>query len=411
MSAPAPALAVPAPGHGGDRAFIHVLGIAQIAAWGSLYYAFPLIGEAMGAALGFAKTEIFGAATIGLCLAGLAAYPVGLAIDAGHGRRVMTGGAVLAAGALTLWATADTLLLFYLAAALAGLAQAAVLYEPAFAVVARRYGPLRARAGITALTFYGGLASTVFIPLTQLLLYAVGWRGALLALAAINLLVCAAGYAWVIDADRDAPRPPPAPSADTRGPLAAVVRRPVFWVLLITFTAYAATFSAFAYHAYPLFLERGLTAIEVVTVLAVIGPCQVLGRLVVWWWLPATPMRTVGRVVVVMLPAALLAFILLPPTLAIAAVVAAVYGAANGIMTIVRGMAVPEMLSTRGYGAINGALTLPSMAAKATAPVLAAWVWQVSGGYDAVLLMVLGSALVVMTGFWAATALSAPPPD
>jgi hypothetical protein len=75
----------------GLRLFITGLGIGQICSWGSVYYSFPLIAEAMGRELGWSKPDLYGAATIGLLLSGLAAYPVGSAIDRGHGRTIMAG--------------------------------------------------------------------------------------------------------------------------------------------------------------------------------------------------------------------------------------------------------------------------------------------------------------------------------
>jgi hypothetical protein len=112
----------------GRALFIVGLGIGQIASWGTLYYSFPLIAERMGQDLGLSKPEVYGAATIGLLIASVTAYPVGAAIDRGYGRAVMALGSALAG------------LLLLVLLALLGLAQAMTLYEPAFAVVARRYG-------------------------------------------------------------------------------------------------------------------------------------------------------------------------------------------------------------------------------------------------------------------------------
>lgn len=66
--------------------FISALGAAQICSWGTLFYGFPLIAEAMRTDLGWSKPTLYGAATLGMLLAGLAAYLVGAAIDRGHGR-------------------------------------------------------------------------------------------------------------------------------------------------------------------------------------------------------------------------------------------------------------------------------------------------------------------------------------
>lgn len=69
-----------------------------------------------------------------------------------------------------------------------GLIHAAVLYEPAFALIAVWFRRMHSRA-LLVLTFFGGLASLVFIPLADWLVHAHGWRTALLILAAVLALV------------------------------------------------------------------------------------------------------------------------------------------------------------------------------------------------------------------------------
>ena len=56
--------------------FISGLGVAQIASWGSLYYSFPLIATAMEADLGWSKTALYGAATLGALLSAVLAVPI-----------------------------------------------------------------------------------------------------------------------------------------------------------------------------------------------------------------------------------------------------------------------------------------------------------------------------------------------
>ncbi len=58
-----------------------------------------------------------------------------------------------AGGLLLLWS--QVAWAFYVLVGGIGALQAATLYEPAFAVVARRVGPGHSRAGITALTLSG----------------------------------------------------------------------------------------------------------------------------------------------------------------------------------------------------------------------------------------------------------------
>src|SRR5258706_3377855 len=112
----------------GRRLFIAGLGIGQIASWGTLYYSFPLIAERMGQDLGLSKPEVYGAATIGLLVASIATYPIGAAIDRGHGRTVMTLGSGLAGLLLLAWSQIRSLWALYPLLARTVLAQAVTLY-------------------------------------------------------------------------------------------------------------------------------------------------------------------------------------------------------------------------------------------------------------------------------------------
>lgn len=382
--------------------FVSGLGLGQICSWGALYYSFPLIAEAMGRELGWSKTELYGAATLGLLLAAALAYPVGKAIDRGHGRAIMSFGS-LAAGAFFLaWSQIDALWAFFVIAAALGALQAAVLYEPAFAVIARRAGG-GARGAITALTLWGGFASTVFIPLVQTLLDRFDWRGALIGLGLINL-VCALLY-WLVIGQTRGDRTVQS-AAPARMPLEHARRSPVFWALALAFTAHAGAFTAFTFHLYALLLERGFTAQEVVIVMAVIGPAQVAGRIAMTLFARGASVRRIGSFVVLGFPIAFATFAFAPPSLLVAALVAGLYGASNGVLTIVRGLAVPEMISPENYGAINGAMNAPATIAKALAPLGAAAFWQMGHSYETPVLVMVAGALLLVAGFWCAAYLS-----
>ena len=111
---------------------------------------------------------------------------VGAWIDRGHGRLLMTGGSVLAAALLLLWSQIDSLPMYYLMWIGLGACQSVTLYEPAFAVITRVFGP-RYKQAILIMTFLGGLASTFGIPFAQLLIERIAWRPTLEVMAAIIL--------------------------------------------------------------------------------------------------------------------------------------------------------------------------------------------------------------------------------
>lgn len=391
-------------------ALVTALGIGQICSWGSLYYSFPLIAEAMGLEFGWSKTDLYGAATVGLILAALAAYPVGVAVDRGHGRWVMGLSSVAAGILFILWSNVSSIFAFYLLTAGIGALQAATLYEPAFAVIARRVGPLNSRRGITNITLWGGFASTVFIPLVQWLLDGWGWRDALIVLGVINIVLCGGVYFWFIRPQHDTISQDKAAAGHQRAldkqAVRETLRLPVFWTLFLSLTVYAAMFSAFTFHMYPLLIERGLDTASVVHAIALIGPAQVTGRVAIGMFAAKASMRAIGSVMVASFPITFGALAFVGPEYWPVAFICVAYGAANGIFTIVRSLVVPEMLSRHAYGAINGLLTIPATLARAAAPLGAAMLWSVSASYDSVLGAIVICALILAASFWIATWLS-----
>lgn len=373
------------------------LSFAQLVSWGTIYYAFSLFVVPMEAELGWSRTALNGALSLGLLTAGLVAYPVGRLIDARGGRLLMSAGSLLAALMLVAWAYVQHVAVFYAIWFGLGLSMALTLYEPVFAVLTRLF-PENYRFRITMLTLVGGFASTVFIPLTAWFIELFGWRDALLALAACNLLYCLPVHAlWLSDR---ASSPPAQMSETDASPMRRALRHPTFWGLALCFTFYYATFSALTFHFIPLFDERGIALALAVGVIAVIGPAQVAGRVLLLLFGRHLSVRATGRIIVLMFPASVALLIAFPDSIAALFAFAAIYGCANGIMTIVRGTAVPDLMWREGYGAINGALTLPANIAKALAPSLAALIWGIAGNYGPVLWVILAGALISAAGFW-----------
>ena len=167
---------------------VGALGVNQILAWGSSYYLITVLAEPVAAGTGWGLTWIVGGFTIGLLAAGMVSPLVGREIDRRGGRPVLAlGAALIAAGQAGLGLAPG--LPFYLAAwVVLGVGMGAGLYDAAFAALGRLYGQ-HSRGAITALTLYGGFASTVCWPLSVLLTETVGWRGTCLVYSAVNLLI------------------------------------------------------------------------------------------------------------------------------------------------------------------------------------------------------------------------------
>jgi len=390
--------------------FASFLGIAQICSYGTIYYAFPLIIVAMQRELGWSKTDVYSALTIGLLLAAALAYPVGLAIDRGFGKRVMVWGSLIAAVLFIAWSFVQSLFIFYLIAAAMGALQAAILYESAFALLARRVGPQNSRAGITTITLWAGFASTVFIPLEQFLIDGWGWRASLWVLAFVNI-ACAAGYFyWVkpeLDAVNSAHQGSKADNiARDKNIVHEALHSAVFWLLLIALTTYSMVFSVFTFHMYPMLLDKQLPTNEVVWAISIIGPAQVLGRIIISRFATRVSMRTLGSVMLSVFPFVFATFLLDSLSFQLVAALFGIYGLANGVFTIVRAQVVPEMLSAHAYGALNGLITVPTIIARAIGPVVAAWLWAIDASYDIVFVFQVGAAVLLAALFWAANLVS-----
>ena len=99
---------------------------------------------------------------------------------------MLAASAVLLAAGLCGLAFADRLPIYLAAWLVLGLGMGAGLYDAAFATLGRLYG-LKARQAITALTLFGGLASTICWPLSAFLVSILGWRGTCLAYAIFQL--------------------------------------------------------------------------------------------------------------------------------------------------------------------------------------------------------------------------------
>src|SRR6185369_16829615 len=72
----------------------------------------------------------------------------------------------------------------------------------------------------------------------------------------------------------EAPKPAPGAPARRHGPLAAAVRVPAFWGLVVAFAGYGLAFSAMSFHLIPLLAERKVEIGVVMAIIALIGPMQ-----------------------------------------------------------------------------------------------------------------------------------------
>lgn len=386
------------------------LSITHLISYGTLFYAFALLIEPMERDLGWSKTALTAAFSLALISSAIFALPVGRLIDRGYGRAVMTGGSVLAALLLALWAYTDSYPVFVLIWLGLGAATSALFYEAGFAVLALNLG-LLARRGITIITLVAGFASTVFIPLLHVLIDRYGWRDTILVMAALNIGICASLHAFGIPAapaklrhDGESRAPLPSPSNPRR-----VLAKPAFWLFVITSVLQGIISVGIPVHLIPILLERGFSIEAAVAAYTVIGPAQVAARFLTGFGERAMSLRGIG---VATMALSALGFLLLPFIPAgswLILVFAGLYGASNGMLTIVRALLPPELFGREDYGAIQGMIAMPVRITMAIAPFAFGALWAWWGNYDAVLILCLVMAVCSLVAFMLNLALAKEP--
>lgn len=381
------------------RRLIGILAVTQVASWGSVYYAFSVVAPAIARDLALSNELVYGAFAWSLLMAGLASAPVGMLLDRLGGRPVMAAGSLASAIGM-LWLSRCTgVASYYGAWTMLGLAMTLTLYEAAFATLNRQL-PDQSRQAISTVTLFGGFASTLFWPLTWYLSTATGWRGAYICFGLIQLAICLPLH-LLLDGQAQA-----ASGSERSGPrshtLGEALRHGAFWTLALAFAANTFTFSALSVHLLPLLKDFGHTAEFTVLLLTLIGPMQVVGRLLERTVAGDVAPQTIGKIVFATLPAALLALALFGEHGWAAALFCILYGLSNGVLTIVRGTVPQELFGRENYGAISGAMAGPSLLSKAAGPLVAAMVMQAYPAPATLVLLLLGCSLVSVAFYFAA---------
>jgi MFS family permease len=377
--------------------WVGAMSLAQLISWGTLYYTFSLLMPGIERDLGLSRVEVSGAFSAALLASGLAGLPAGQLIDRGHGRLVMAGGS-LAAGLLLVAHAfiADRIGLYVVWVGL-GAAMACTLYEPAFAILIRRW-PTDYRRALISMTFLGGLASTVFVPLSAFLIGGFGWRDACLVLAALHLAVCLPIHLAMLRGE-----PPPTwtaqPGMRGDGSLRALVLSPAFLLITGFMAIFMALTSAMTAHMVPLLRERGLPEAWAIAVPASIGALQVLGRLVLFVFEGRIDPKRFDLFVPVLLSLSLGLLLLGGASVQAALVFAAFFGIGNGLVTIVKATAIAQYVSRERLATLAGIQALPNAISRSVGPILLAALWSMSGDYElglwTLMLLGLGAAFVL----------------
>lgn len=391
--------------------------MAQLITWGSIFYGFALFMVPLEKALNMTRAQSSLGFSLMLLMEGLLAFFIGRWIDRGHERFIMTAGSIVVALLLLVHSVIDSMLQFYVVWTLLGVAMACTLYPPAFAVLTRRF-PNHFRRAIIILSFLGGLASTVFIPLLAWLMEVFDWRATMCVMAALQLIVCApihfyllrgakSGLSSKVAADglSDLEIAPTLPhSTKSNRSIRQFMLKPVFWQLSSFVVLLMAATSALPAHMVSLMRESGLGETWAIAVPASIGVLQVVGRLGLYLLEHRIDVHTSNRWVTLLIPLGLFVLIMGHGEVVGCLVFVVLYGLGNGMLTIVKGTVMAEYVSKAHMGSLNGILGVPMSVARAASPLLMGLMWSPSDGYSYGLWLILIVSLIGVGSLWSAQA-------
>jgi predicted MFS family arabinose efflux permease len=339
-----------------------VLGCTQTLAWASSYYLPAILGDPIARDLHIPTSWFFGAFSAALLVAAVLGPRIGRTIDTLGGRWVLSASNMVLAAGLAVLGLASSFLMLCTAWLLLGFGMGLGLYDAAFAALGRMYG-VSARPSITGITLIAGLASTVGWPLSSWCLSHYGWRETCFAWAAAHLLIGLPLNLSFLPKTKLEPK-----SAQEPKPHIPMDRN--MWLLATAFALAWMVTGAMAAHFPRLAEAAGATASEAIAAGTLIGPAQVLGRLLEALALGRTHPLVSGRMAAITHPIGAAIMGLLGGGGLAAFLFAVLHGFGNGILTIARGTIPLAIFGAKNYGYRLGLLGAPARVAQAIAPLL-----------------------------------------
>ena len=364
------------------------LGVAQIG-WGSSYYLLGALAQPIARETEWPLVLVLFGLSLALLIAGAISPQMGRAVARSGGRVLLAASTLLLAFGLVVVASSRSPIGYLLGWSVMGLGMGLGLYDAAFAALGSHFGP-GSRKLITAMTLIAGFSSTLTWPLSLLLLGTVGWRGACLAYAALEIAVCLPLYLLFspIGAATARPRAATAPTGahDLSSP------RSDFCILGVVLTLISSVTAILSVNLISIIVALGVASGAAVGLATFLGPAQILARLVEM----GVGRRYHPTITLAVATGCLASGILLlrGPEAAIVTGVL-LYGAGVGVAWVARGTVPMAIFGPETYAVQLGRLARPALIAQAVAPTFGAFLMQ-QLGVEATLYALAAAALAAL---------------
>lgn len=358
-------------------------------------YALGVLLPAWVAEFGWPRTLISIAYTIGTLLPGLSGVLVGRWADRYGPRWIIIAGAAISGLSYILLAGTSSLLYFFVAFTIGAIGKCGLSQVPSSVAITQWFVTKRAMAMGLATTGIS-LAGVILVPVITWLIATFGWRITVIVLGiAVWLLVIPLafvvlggspasrglepyGAGTVERQDRQRPEP--------KTTLSRAVHGGMFWLLAVALTLGQTGANAIGLHALPAILDKGVGPPDAAAAISLMAACAVAGKLLYGWGGDRISPTVLLAVAVLQSSTGYLFLALAGPGAGVWAF-AVIYGLSLGGTASLQGVVVAHIFGVASYGAIFGAIGLPTALASTASPVLAGGIRDVSGSYTPAFLL------------------------
>lgn len=370
-----------------------------VAATGALVYFFQsgmsgyLLGVLQPAWLsefGWPSTWLSVAFGIGSLIPGLTGVNVGRWTDKYGPRWIIIGGAALLGLSFLLLAGVHSFLIFCVVFGLGSIGRSGLSNVPVSAAIARWFVGRRTLAMGLASTGIS-LAGVILVPVATWLILAFGWRTTVVVLG-LGVWLFIIPITWLVmdrsPADRglkpygehlvhETRRAPVGGDATLR----MALHDPTFWLIAAGQMLGNSAALSIGIHGQKAIIDKGVSPTEAAAVISLFALCALLSRFVYSWLgelLPAAPLLAATYVLQAV---GMMLIALTGPGLGLW-LFAITFGFSLGGSVALQSIVVAELFGMRGYGAILGAMGLPSAVFASLSPIVAASVRDITGTYS-----------------------------
>ncbi|EPH32604.1 MFS transporter [Acinetobacter gyllenbergii] len=375
--------------HSKKYKLIAVMGFTQILAWSSTFYLPAVLANLIAKDTGWSLTLVIAGLSWGFIVTGICSPKVGRFIEQFGGRKALSIGSIFFAVGLICLGLSTHLLIYYFAWTMLGIGMAFGLYDAAFSTLGRLLGK-DAKTAIVGVTLLGGLASTIGWALIVFLEGLYGWRISCFILALFHLLLGLPLHYFLLPREEQ--------GTETHGKELnnqTTVHKEdnrLFMLVVAILTVQSFVVATISVHLLSMLKTIGFSVSTALAIGMMIGPAQIIARLLEFSLFRNLHPSWSSRLGVLISFFGL--FFLFVDGYVLALLGAALYGAGNGILTIIRGTLPLALFGQEGYAIRMGLLGRPIMIALAFGPLISAFIlekWGIN------ILLIILTALVFIT--------------